>query len=296
VKPKRIIIALFTCIAIAASTPFAGAGWNPFEGWKPFKKPFGNTGLGVTARTPLGRNGLGYQPLKKPVGAHGKDIEKWVSKNRDVLIVAAVTVAAIAIVQPEIAAITWSDVTVVASSDGVAIGVSMSAASPKRGDKPSVARERYEAPMWPIGISPAVFQELKKGGQTGLDDPRIANLIKFMEHPTARKDFGAALEKAESLKWPSECNPKLVKVYIAMNRDVILPGMDFVYAYVKEKRTLVGAEQDPRFIAIQKKIDQHIGELAALKPSFEELKACNKGLEAELKRQAGARKTPQKHK
>jgi hypothetical protein len=34
------------------------ASTRSYAGWQPFKKPFGNNGLGITTRTPLGRSGV----------------------------------------------------------------------------------------------------------------------------------------------------------------------------------------------------------------------------------------------
>ena len=100
------------------------------------RKPLGDNGAGVTIRTPLGRNGLGYEPLKKPLGAHGKDIERWVSENREVIIAAVVTVVAIAVIQPELAAIAWTDIAVTATADGAAVGLSLAERSANRAESP----------------------------------------------------------------------------------------------------------------------------------------------------------------
>jgi hypothetical protein len=217
----------------------------------------------VTLRTPLGRNGLGYQPLKKPLGNNGKNLEKWVSDNREAVIFVAVTVISIAIVQPELTAITWSNIGVVASSDGIAIGVSLASRPGKTllSSVPSTPSTVYNVPIWPIGMPSTIFEEMKKRGGSGLDDPRLTELLRFVETPTVRKGFLSLLNEAERVKRPIECNPRLIKQVISMNREAVEFG-DFVSQYKKKHNGYVGAESDPRFLKIWEKADNR---LAAIK-------------------------------
>ena len=262
--------------AASVQTGPAGALFDPGKfvdratGGKVKPKVFINrvTGGKVSTRTPLGRNGLGYQPLKKPLGNKGKDIERWVHKYQGPIIIISATIVAAAIMQPELSAWTLKDIAITASSDGVAIGISVSPTSKKHSTAsvPSAHSEEYDVPLWPLGLPSTLFQQIKAEGENALDDPRVGDLLRFVENPKARSLLLMALDQAEEINWPANANPALIKQIIAMNREAIDFG-DFLVNCKREKHSLHGIESDPRFLELWKRADARIAKIRKLAPS-----------------------------
>jgi hypothetical protein len=258
---------------------------RPFHGVST-RTPLGHTGLGVTTRTPIGRNGLGYKPFQKPLGNNGKNLEKWVSDNREAIIVAAATIVAIAIVQPELAAITWSDVGLVVTSDGVAVGISVTERAAGKGSSQKAPETRYDLPLWPVGVTPDLFDTLKKQSptDTGLNHPLIAPLLKALSDPETHKAMKAVVDGMQKIEWPVQCDPGFMKEIIQTQRESFAWG-EYVYSYAKEKKTIRGIEDTPKMkkMLAQSLVRTHSLIAAVDKLTPEQYQACMRALE-ELKK------------
>jgi hypothetical protein len=71
-----------------------------------------------------------------------------------------------------------------------------------------------------------------------------------------------------------------------------------VYDYIKKKNTLAGAEDDPRFLELRKKVDAHFQAMADLHPTLDQFNKCNAALKQMLKtdsqKKSGAKPPPPK--
>ena len=236
-----------------------------------WKKPLGDNGAGVTWRTPLGKNGA--------------KLNAWVNKNKKPLIGIAITIAAIAVAQPELSEIGWADV---ALASGAATGIKMSFV-PEKGN--TSLGQQFELPMWAIGISPGVLQELAKLQDKGMKDPRIQDLMKFMAQPGAWDGINKALNEGPKIDWPTDLNAKLGDQITAMVRDASMPFTKFVYDYIQAHGTLVGADKDPQFLELQNKIGEHLDSIAELNPSTKEMADMQKQLKNLLSSKNAANKS-----
>ena len=291
-------IVLFVISLPVDQTANAGISWRTPLGKTgagvTWKTPLGRNGAGVTLRTPVGRNGLGYQPLKKPLGAYGKDLEKWINKNQGLLIVAAVTIVSIAILQPELSSITWTDVGITASSDGFAVGVTLHESGGKLHARSSSSEapdaKPSSLPLWPLGLPANILQTIESNASNELDNELINELVRFVDNKDVRNRFLAALDAAEKINWPSTTNPPLVRQIILTNRDAVRFG-DFVSDYMKKNNGLVGIDKDPTFQQLWQKAGDEIVSLKKLAGSDEALRQSVTSMDSFLKSQVAAKQS-----